>query len=243
VSSTHNQSSEEKPSDLNNLNNRSFHLSIIDGKLNNSLKRSKNSFNLFFSQSGLYGTEQLSQFKETIKQIIEPSSQDNEFLKVKILPYTTSKDYNNCMQKNKDDNLYQQITTYLYNQNYFSQTKFSDSICYFVDVDTFSNKFYSQFISKGTGLNCQQLKEHIYYWRKVRGDGNCYYRAIIFRYLEILIVNGQIDLLKDFAINMYNSLQGELNKLLNTANGVLVTQWDAANTAIENWSSAYVGVL
>ena len=38
------------------------------------------------------------------------------------------------------------------------------------------------------------MKEYIYYWRKVRGDGNCYYRSIIVRYLEILILNGQIDL-------------------------------------------------
>ena len=223
VSPTNDQSStKEKNSELNNLNNRSFHFSILEGKLNNSLKKSKILTTLFSSQSGLVGTEQLLQFKETIKQVIQSNLQDNEFLKVKILPYTTSKDYNNCMQKNDDHKLYQQIKTYLYSLNYFSQAKFSDSICYFVDIDTFSNKFYSQFISKGTGLNCQQLKEHIYYWRKVRGDGNCYYRSIIFRYLEILILNGQIDLLKDFAIDMYNSLQGELNKMLKITPHIII---------------------
>ena len=66
------------------------------------------------------------------------------------------------------------------------------------------------------------MKEHIYYWRKVRGDGNCYYRSIIFRYLEILILNGQIDLLKDFAIDMYNSLQGELNKMLKITPHIII---------------------
>ena len=33
-------------------------------------------------------------------------------------------------------------------------------------------------------------KYEIYYWRRIKGDGNCYYRSILINYIEILIING-----------------------------------------------------
>ena len=32
-------------------------------------------------------------------------------------------------------------------------------------------------------------KYEIFYWRRIKGDGNCYYRSIIITYIEILIIN------------------------------------------------------
>lgn len=40
-----------------------------------------------------------------------------------------------------------------------------------------------------------------------------------------------------------NTILEELNKLLDTSDGILVDQWDAANQAIENWNAAYIGAL
>ena len=34
-----------------------------------------------------------------------------------------------------------------------------------------------------------KLKYEIYYWRRIKGDGNCYYRCILIIYIEILITN------------------------------------------------------
>ena len=34
-----------------------------------------------------------------------------------------------------------------------------------------------------------KLKYEIYYWRKIKGDGNCYYRSILITYIELLIMN------------------------------------------------------
>ena len=39
------------------------------------------------------------------------------------------------------------------------------------------------------------LKKYIYNYRPIKGDGNCFYRATIFRYFEILILNKEIELL------------------------------------------------
>jgi hypothetical protein len=33
-------------------------------------------------------------------------------------------------------------------------------------------------------------KYEIYYWRRVKGDGNCYYRSVLINYIEILIIKG-----------------------------------------------------
>ena len=40
------------------------------------------------------------------------------------------------------------------------------------------------------------------FYRKVKGDGNCFYRAIIFKYLEIIIFNNNIELMKDLILDV-----------------------------------------
>ena len=52
------------------------------------------------------------------------------------------------------------------------------------------------------------LKDYIYY-RKIKGDGNCFYRAIIFKYLEIIILNKEIDLLKYIILDVNKCFKNE----------------------------------
>lgn len=53
------------------------------------------------------------------------------------------------------------------------------------------------------------------------------------------------EILQDLQRQTYSSesISNELKKLLDTANGTLVTQWNKANQEIENWNNQYVGVL
>ena len=53
------------------------------------------------------------------------------------------------------------------------------------------------------------LKPYIYNYRTVNGDGNCFYRAIMFRYLEILVLNKHIEYLQNVTYDVYNSLNSE----------------------------------
>ena len=39
-------------------------------------------------------------------------------------------------------------------------------------------------------------EKYIFKYRSIKGDGNCFYRAVVFRYFEIIILNRKIDLLK-----------------------------------------------
>ena len=49
------------------------------------------------------------------------------------------------------------------------------------------------------------FKNFIFNYRPIKGDGNCFYRAIIFRYFEIVILNKKIELLKNIICEMYES--------------------------------------
>ena len=53
------------------------------------------------------------------------------------------------------------------------------------------------------------LKKYIYNYRTVNGDGNCFYRAVMFRYFEILILNERIDVLKNVIMDIVNSFNSQ----------------------------------
>jgi hypothetical protein len=53
----------------------------------------------------------------------------------------------------------------------------------------------------------ERLKEKICNYRTVCGDGNCYYRAVMFRYIELLILNKKCDYFKLLIIDIYKSFQ------------------------------------
>ena len=53
------------------------------------------------------------------------------------------------------------------------------------------------------------FKKYIYNYRTVNGDGNCFYRAIMFRYLEILVLNKQIEHLQNVTYDVYKSFNSE----------------------------------
>ncbi len=47
-----------------------------------------------------------------------------------------------------------------------------------------------------------KLKPIIYKYRQIKGDGNCYYRAVMFRYIENIILSGNTALLKKITLDM-----------------------------------------
>ena len=52
-------------------------------------------------------------------------------------------------------------------------------------------------------------EEYIFNYRTIKGDGNCYYRAAMFRYFEIIILNKEISLLRNIIIDMKKSFNSE----------------------------------
>ena len=59
------------------------------------------------------------------------------------------------------------------------------------------------------------FKEYVFNYRPIKGDGNCFYRAVIFRYFEIVILNKKIELLRNIISEMYESFSSnEINSRL-----------------------------
>ena len=49
------------------------------------------------------------------------------------------------------------------------------------------------------------FEQYVFNYRTIKGDGNCYYRAVIFRYLEIIILNKEFSLLRNIIFDMKKS--------------------------------------
>ncbi len=62
----------------------------------------------------------------------------------------------------------------------------------------FDYQFKEQMIEE-----CSYLQKIIYAWRQIDGDGNCYYRSVIFSWLEYLIFNKEIKIIKIIISNLY----------------------------------------
>ena len=53
----------------------------------------------------------------------------------------------------------------------------------------------------------KQYPNLCYKWRKIKGDGNCYYRAIFYNYIELLILRNDTSRLRDVIVDMYSKFQ------------------------------------
>ena len=94
------------------------------------------------------------------------------------------------------------------------------------------NQFKRESIYKGKGVEVvveetygfdkyikDQMTEEICYlkrimncWRRVAGDGNCFYRSVIFSWLEYLIFNKKINILKIIIANLYTKFDPNYTK-------------------------------
>ena len=58
-----------------------------------------------------------------------------------------------------------------------------------------------------------RLKNYVCNCRTIYGDGNCYYRAVMFRYIELLIVNKKSDFIKLLILDINNCYSDQGTKL------------------------------
>ena len=68
-----------------------------------------------------------------------------------------------------------------------------------------------------------KLKPIIYKYRQIKGDGNCYYRAVMFRYIEQIILKENIILLKKIIMDMRKCFDcQEIKNRLNIKMGITI---------------------
>jgi hypothetical protein len=64
------------------------------------------------------------------------------------------------------------------------------------------------------------LESSVFRWRTVSGDGNCFYRAFIFSYLEGIILEKNIDILKNELIEIYIKLNNNHEGMKDLSKGL-----------------------
>ena len=178
---------------------------IIENKLKQQLsdKSIKRKKTLFLSGKNM------NEFLKDAKDIF---SKNEENLILRKISKISQKDYDDMKERIIDrDNL-----TNLYNTLKNVNCNFKDKEChesvggispltYLIEESYYMDK--TKIVEMTDKYNL--LKEYIYNYRTINGDGNCFYRAVIFRYLEILILNNKIEYLQNLINDIIISFNSE----------------------------------
>ena len=188
---------------------------LLENKINkqlsdrNIIRRSSNKF---------ISSEEIIQIDEkevSLKDIGLLSPPNEDHLTIRKLPNITEEEYyqkkNNIIKQENLDNL----------ENYIKkmQFNFKDVSCgrsiggitpltNLVEMLFFANKDKLKEMTEKYDL----LKPYINYYRTICGDGNCFYRAVMFRYLEILILTNKIQILEKITCDIIESFNSDTLK-------------------------------
>ena len=160
------------------------------------------------------------EFRESLRNmgiLIEPK---DEFLCLRKMPKISQQAFNdmqnNIIDRNSLTNFYMYLQTINCNYNSISQFASIGGICpltYLIEssFDADLNK------AKEMYNKYNILSPYIYGYRLINRDGNCYYRAVMFRYLEILILSNNIEHLQNIIydiVNCFNSQELQSRRII-----------------------------
>ena len=172
--------------------------------LNSSIENYPSSFN-----DSLISTDQVTESnKNNYYDFLKPrkiSQSNNIYLQIRN-EVTTEEDLKN---------LYSTINNISYN---LSKSHDNDNVSPIYDLNyLIKNSFKEK--SSNMKQKKKKLKKIIENYRQIKSDGNCYYRAVMFRYIEIIILNCDIVLFKKIICDMYKSFNShEIKERLNIKN-------------------------
>ena len=203
---------------FDNINNNEFHNNVIGNpeganetifqlKINkqpNARKRNSQ----FYTKDDFTKPE----FRESIKDTKFYPIKKDDFLVLRRMPTISQQDYeimkNNIIDSNTLIKLYNYLQTV--NCNFKSEIC-RDSIGGISPLTYLIESSFSPFAEMAKEIYDKYniLKPYIYNFRTINGDGNCFYRAVMFRYLEILILNNQIEYLQNVIYDIVNAFNTE----------------------------------
>ena len=156
----------------------------------------------------LVSSRDIIDYKETLLQdSIENIDNNENYIRVKTIPKITSEMLNEMKSNLINEKYMEDLKTFIINfkcvlnSNSNKVTIGSLSPLTKLIENSFSNdkNLLDEMMEK-----YQQYRKYIFKYRSIKGDGNCYYRAVIFRYIEILILEEKTDLLKNVIYDMKN---------------------------------------
>ena len=134
--------------------------------------------------------------------------ENDNFLKLREIPEISEANFNILKYNLLDDKYLEDLKNFIINFKYpinSSNTTIAIGSLFPLEqlVESgFNNDsdFANEMINK-----YNLYENYIFNYRTIKGDGNCYYRAVMFRYFEIIILNKEISLLQNIIVDMKNS--------------------------------------
>ena len=188
------------------LGDKDLELTALDIKLNKSFKRKSSKFLNEIKDQNL---------SNSLKKIGVLSEPNENVLIVRKMPKITNDQYDKLEKeyiykdnKNIIKNLYDYLTNvncYFRNPNCLNSVSGINPLTYLVEVSFHMNFKKIKEIKEKYNL----LSKYINNYREINGDGNCFYRAIMFRYIEILILTANIPVFQQFIFDIIESFKSE----------------------------------
>ena len=189
-----------------NVNNET----VLDQKINKEIKKEGNSQKI----SSFLQSKEISLIENSLHLSIfdlNKSEKESEYLSVR--KFTTShniKEYENIRQK-VSKNLHT-ITAYLLERaGNYNEINTNKKVGPLLPLTTLIENAYKYKSEYKVDMNkkYERLKKYICNYRTIFGDGNCYYRAVMFRFIELLILNKKYEYLKLLIIDIYKSFENK----------------------------------
>ena len=193
------------------LENKDLEETALDKKLGKSFKEK------FKSKSSKHINELIKNkdLEESLKKIGVLSEKIEDVLTVRKMPQITQEQFDKLEQEyifNGNQNILKSLYDYLAKLN----CNFKSPSC-LNSVGGINPLYY--LIEYSFHMNQKKIKEmeekfnilhnYIYNYREINGDGNCFYRAIMFRYIEILILTENISIFQRFIFDIIESFKSE----------------------------------
>ena len=175
----------------------------LDGKELPKRKRS-----IYISSKEIKKTK----LEQSLRDIGVLTSEKEEHLVIRKLPEISEEKFNQIQQKIINNNSLNQLYEQLQNVNIdFKDPECHISIGGINPLSYLIKKYYNFEKAKEKEMKDKFniLQPYIYNFRTIFGDGNCFYRAVIFRYLEILILSKNVDILKKVVFDVIESFKSE----------------------------------
>jgi len=148
--------------------------------------------------------------KEILKDIGLFSKKDNEFLILRKIPKISPQEYYNMKNINIDAiiKLFHHLQSISCN---FKSVSFNENVGSISPLTYLIESNYQAKKEKVKEMKNKYdiLQKFIINYRTINRDGNSFYRAVMFRYLEILILTNNIEQLKNVVFDFMNSFQSE----------------------------------
>ena len=158
------------------------------------------------TESGKKILEEKKEIKYEIQEIKINSSSNESFLSSSYIPNYSENDLNAILKLYKNEQ-YQLLKNQLDNvdcsyEDCDNEITF-DCVCYVSSLD----KIFKEKKNYALMKKLKSLKN--IFCRKIKGDGNCFYRSVIFAYVEEIILNKKLFRLKDLICDINNQFKEE----------------------------------